>query len=378
MIVHQCVGARVGLMGNPSDGFGGKTIAALLQDFYASMTLWESPKLEIIPHLYYDPFCFDSIDHLARVAEDDGYYGGVRLLYATVKRFHTCCQERGIHLDGRNFTLEYDTNVPRQVGLAGSSAIITAALKCLMGFYGLTDADIPREIQPQIVLEVETKELGIQAGLQDRVVQVYGGLVYMDFDPEIMAAQGYGNYESLDVSKLPPLYVAYVPRSTECSGKLHTNMRYRFENGDPEVIAGMKQFARYADLARVAIEEEDHQALGELMNANFDLRRRLYGDEALGRHNLEMIEIARRAGLPAKFPGSGGAIVGIYDDPARLEYASKAFRQAGYEVQPVTPTECVPTEWATGDEQYVPTHAVAGAFHTAARNAQHNGLLVAK
>jgi len=80
MIVQRCVGARVGLMGNPSDGFGGKTIAALLNDFYASLTLWESPKLEIIPHPHFDPFCFDSIDRLARIAEDDCYYGGVRPL----------------------------------------------------------------------------------------------------------------------------------------------------------------------------------------------------------------------------------------------------------------------------------------------------------
>lgn len=34
------------------------------------------------------------------------------------------------------------------------------------------------EIRPNLVLGAE-KELGIVAGLQDRVAQVYGGLVYM-------------------------------------------------------------------------------------------------------------------------------------------------------------------------------------------------------
>jgi galactokinase/mevalonate kinase-like predicted kinase len=38
-----------------------------------------------------------------------------------------------------------------------------------------------RELQPQFILEVEVGELNINAGLQDRVVQVYEGLVYMDF-----------------------------------------------------------------------------------------------------------------------------------------------------------------------------------------------------
>jgi len=238
--------------------------------------------------------------------------------------------------------MEYDSTIPRQVGLAGSSAIITAALKCLMDFYGLTDADIPKTIQPHIVLSVETEELGIQAGLQDRVVQVYGGLVFMDFEPQLMQTNGHGHYETLDCAKLPPLWVAYVPHSTECSGKLHNNMRYRFENGDREVVEGMREFSRYTDLAHQAIADEDHEALGDLMNRNFDLRRRLYGDDSLGKHNLEMVQIARDAGLPAKFPGSGGAIVGTYDDPARLEFAAEAFRQSGYEVRSVTPTRELP------------------------------------
>jgi glucuronokinase len=48
-----------------------------------------------------------------------------------------------------------------------------------MEFYGV---DIPLEAQPMLVLSVEKEELGIGAGLQDRVIQVYEGLVYMDFD----------------------------------------------------------------------------------------------------------------------------------------------------------------------------------------------------
>jgi glucuronokinase len=71
----------------------------------------------------------------------------------------------------RNFTLKYDTNIPRQVGLAGSSAIVTATMKCLMQFFNLTEYDMPKEIQPQFILDVEKEELFINAGLQDRVVQ---------------------------------------------------------------------------------------------------------------------------------------------------------------------------------------------------------------
>lgn len=45
--------------------------------------------------------------------------------------------------------------------------------------------------RPNLVLSAE-EELGITAGLQDRVVQVYGGVVFMDFNRDHMQTWGYG------------------------------------------------------------------------------------------------------------------------------------------------------------------------------------------
>lgn len=44
-----------------------------------------------------------------------------------------------------------------------------------MAFFNLTNQDIPKPVQPSFVLSVENKELGINAGLQDRVIQAYNG-----------------------------------------------------------------------------------------------------------------------------------------------------------------------------------------------------------
>jgi hypothetical protein len=46
-----------------------------------------------------------------------------------------------------------------------------------------------------------------------------------------------------------------------------------------------------------------------LMNANFKIRKSLYGDAALGSVNLDMIQSAVDVGAAAKFCGSGGAIL---------------------------------------------------------------------
>ena len=88
------------------------------------------------------------------------------------------CREHGIELPDRNFTLEYESTVPQRLGLGGSSAIITASLRALCQYYEL---EIPLPVFANMVLETETRELNVPAGLQDRVIQAYQGLVYMDF-----------------------------------------------------------------------------------------------------------------------------------------------------------------------------------------------------
>ena len=47
-IALECVvltGCRVGLIGNPSDGFYGKTISLTIANFWAEVTVTESPRL---------------------------------------------------------------------------------------------------------------------------------------------------------------------------------------------------------------------------------------------------------------------------------------------------------------------------------------------
>ncbi|KAL0431618.1 UNVERIFIED_CONTAM: Glucuronokinase [Sesamum radiatum] len=148
--------------------------------------------------------------------QTDGYYGGVRLLMAICRIFHRHCKDNGISLHERNFTLSYDTNIPRQTGLSGSSAIVCAALSCLLDFYQVRNL-IKVEVRPNLILNAE-KELGIVAGLQDRVAQVYGGLVYMDFDKKRMEELGHGEYTVMDLNLLPPLYLIYAENPSD-SGK---------------------------------------------------------------------------------------------------------------------------------------------------------------
>lgn len=92
-------------------------------------------------------------------------------IQATCSRFYQSCQSKGILLDKRGFKLSYETTIPRQLGLSGSSALVCATFNCLLHWFDLhQDWPVPR--RPQFVLDVETEELGITGGLMDRVAQV--------------------------------------------------------------------------------------------------------------------------------------------------------------------------------------------------------------
>ena len=56
--------ARIGLMGNPSDGFNGKTISFLIKNFEASVTVVPSPSLVLQPHLDHDTNEYATLKHL--------------------------------------------------------------------------------------------------------------------------------------------------------------------------------------------------------------------------------------------------------------------------------------------------------------------------
>jgi len=324
-IIETYAYARAGLLGNPSDGYYGKTIAFLVRNFRARVLLYPSARLEI-KAAKADLPVFENLEDLYRTTRWRGYYGGIRIIQALIVRFLDYCRTQGTALPERNFTIEYESNIPMRLGMGGSSAIITAALRALCQYF---EVSIPLPAQANLVLETETRELGVPAGLQDRVVQAYEGLVYMDFSRELMERQGFGAYERLDPSLLPSMYVAYRTSLSEGTEVFHSNVRERWHAGDPEVVAAMRTWAGYAEQGREALLRRDHEALDGLIDANFDLRAGIY---RVSEGNRRMIEAARRAGASANFAGSGGAIVGRYQGEAMFQALAMAMQPLGVAV----------------------------------------------
>ncbi len=316
--------ARGGLLGNPSDGYHGKTISVIIGNYYAEVCFEEANKISIRPARE-ERQTHDSIAALHRAIQDEGYYGAERLVKAALKRFVDFAEDR-IDPMAPNFSVSVHSTIPRQVGLAGSSAIVMATLRAAMKWF---QVEIEPAVLASLTLSAEKDELKIPAGLQDRVIQAFEGMVYMDFGQHSMsgtAGMEIGHYLPLDFRGLDRLYVAFSTHGSEPTEITHTDLRSKFQAGDPATVAAMSQFARLAECGKTAIENQNWTELHQLIDANFDLRRSICN---LHPHHCQMIDTSRKVGASAKFCGSGGAIIGTCSDDAMFQDLSHELGKIG-------------------------------------------------
>jgi glucuronokinase len=212
--------------------------------------------------------------------------------------------------------VRWRTSIPRGVGLGGSSAIVIAVLRALCALYGTALDPAP---MAELALAIETEDLGIAAGLQDRVAQAYGGLVFMEL--------GDGRvYEQLASALLPPLVVAWRADAAQDSHDVHASLRTRLEAGDSTAVAGMEELAELARAARAALIAGDHERLARAADESFDVRRRLV---ALEPRHVELVERARALGAGTNYTGSGGAVVAVCRDQTHAGAVAQALAELG-------------------------------------------------
>ncbi|HTW12624.1 MAG TPA: hypothetical protein VME01_07770 [Solirubrobacteraceae bacterium] len=287
MPTHEA-NARAGLAGNPSDGYGGAVLAVTIPAFSARVAV--APLVGPLATSGERPALIDAT--LARFAREFGQAGEVEA---------------------------WETSIPRSVGLGGSSAIVIATLR---GLCELHDIAIDPADLAELALSIERDDLGIAAGLQDRVAQSYGGLTFMEFSKDPPA------YERLDPGRLPPLLVAWRTHTAEHSGVVHNDLRTRWESGDPVIRHGMHELAESARDARAAVLLGDGAVLARCATESYEVRKRMM---TLDPRHVEMVEVARAAGAGVNYTGSGGAIICVCSDAGHRERVAAALRAAACE-----------------------------------------------
>lgn len=290
---------RVGLLGNPSDIYGGKCI---------SFTFDKSARVEVS----------DSDSLLIKgygIEERDLDYRGTHsLVKATINK---------LGLQDRKFALSYDSEIPVESGLAGSSAIVIASIRAFNDFFNL---GLDRYKIAELALRVETEELGISAGFQDRYAISFEGVSFMDFNGKEYMRESdlYGKIERLDVMGIP--YFLSLGVKPKSSAIVHNPLRERFLAGGLEakrIKDSMDKIAELAVFGKDYLTRGVWRNFGRLMDRNTELR------EELSRHSImdwKMINRAKELGaLGAKVAGSGGAVIVLSDDKEIFDEMSREY-----------------------------------------------------
>jgi dTDP-glucose pyrophosphorylase/mevalonate kinase len=284
--------ARVGLLGNPSDIYGGAGLGFAVAELGVTVTLTGAP---------------------ATLLPNELFRAGWQLVSKALVG-------EGIDPAVRPFVLTSDTNIPFQAGLSGSSALLVAALRAWSRWFAWP---LPPLRLAELAWRTENELLGIRAGPLDRLVQAHDGLLAMDFARPFTA----GAVARLDPGLLPPLLLAWHGVGSASSGDVHAPVWARWQAGDRDVRAVMTELAANAAAGREALLARDHATFLACVDRNFELRTRVFPIAAADR---ELVALGRAAGAAAKFPGSGGAALFVCHDDAHRTAVEATCREHGH------------------------------------------------
>jgi galactokinase/mevalonate kinase-like predicted kinase len=276
MKVTYSAPGRAGIIGNPSDMYGGCVISCSTPA-RNRCTIEESNEWNL--------------------PED------TRLWDAATKR---------LPLPGR-YKVTWVTDVPRSSGLSGSTALLSATMACIKTMLGEELPDDMR-IFAELVRDVELREAGIVCGYQDAYMCVLGGLSYLDFAGKHPIDSG--PLGTLLPAELPGNYLLVTTGVERLSGSVHGPIRERWLNGDEMVKEHIKELANLARAAKIGMTMD---VLAEAMTRNFQIIQELGGS---GADIDRLVQTCLDNGaLSAKLAGAGmgGTVIALCDDPQELQ-----------------------------------------------------------
>ncbi len=295
---------RCGIVGNPTDMYGGSVISCSVP-----MRAWV--RVEPAHHLVLE--ADDGAVQIATPADlapagthTDILRAAIRHLDLGSLRAHVSCW----------------SELPFGAGMSGSTAMMVAAVRALTTFIG--EAHGAHDLA-ELARDAELRSLGVTCGFQDHYMATFGGVNAMDFrDKEFDRppdAMVYATIEPLGgalghLARLP--FVLANTGVAHHSGAVHRPIRVRWLEGDPEVREAYVRIGEIAREGKTAMLRGAWERLGALMNENHDIQRRLGGS---GPSNEALISAALAAGaFGAKLAGAGqgGTIIALHPDPEAL------------------------------------------------------------
>jgi galactokinase/mevalonate kinase-like predicted kinase len=301
MKIRASAPGRCGIVGNPTDIYGGSVLSCSVPQ-RAQVTIEDSSVLTLVTR-------------------------GQELLLLTSDDFirHNDYFDlpkaalRHLHMTGIPLRIEYDSDIPFQAGLSGSTALLAALVAALLEYRGQS---FSLHYFAEYIRSLELNRMGVMCGYQDAYMVTFGGLNFMDFrDKEYyrpVDEELFATVEALTSPVQPLPFVLAHTGVQRLSSAVHRPLRQRWEDGEEAVVNGYKQIAAMARQGKRAFLKGDWETLGRLMNENHAIQRELGGS---GPDNERLIAAALDAGaLGAKLSGAGrgGTIIALHPDPQAL------------------------------------------------------------
>ncbi len=319
--ITRVVPARVGLVGNPSDGYAGAVLATVVLGLAATVSAVSAHDLSfegagVAARWPSVPAWLEHVQH-------SGHGDEQRIISASLWSLVDQLRLQGVAIDGLSgLALGWETTVPRSVGLAGSSALAVAVIDAAAAAWGVT---LDRRVAAALALMAERDVLGISAGWQDRIVQAYGRTVLVDAarmdEVDGLAVPAVATPNLPSGARLE-LLTAWVEGSAASSDDYHAPLQRHAAN----LATPMAELAVLARGAAAAVERGDVVSVAAAMDEAWLTRQAC---APLRADHAALVELVRSSGMHATTPGSGGAVVAVCLDEDVTSRAIEVLRAAG-------------------------------------------------
>jgi len=191
------------------------------------------------------------------------------------------------------------TDAPRGSGLGGSSALAIALVR---GLSEISGEPVEGEQLIALVRDLETRLLGVPAGVQDYYPPVYGGLSSLRLNPGTLKRQPI----SLPVSELAQQFVLHYSEVQHFSGTNNWEIYKRHIDGDRKVQDGLARISSLAMAMEEALDRHDVEAAGRALSGEWETRKELI--DGISTPEIDQaVDAAKKAGAwGGKVCGAGG------------------------------------------------------------------------
>ena len=216
------------------------------------------------------------------------------------------------HLTGIRITTR--TDAPRGSGLGGSSALTVTLVRALSE---LTGNSVDGDDLVALVRDLETRLIGVPAGIQDYYPAVYGGIAALHLNPGLVVRHEI----HLPIERLAEHMLLHYTGVAHFSGTNNWEMYKRQLDGKRKVQKGFDRITKSAMEMEKALAAADFRAAGAALASEWETRKALINGISTPEIDTAIAAATAAGAWGGKVcgAGGGGCIVFLLPPERRLD-----------------------------------------------------------